>query len=59
MEYAKGLVFTAVAKGVRINNGVNRMWINGKTTITIPNAKAGDIVEVTYANSGDGSMRIL
>ena len=31
------------------------MWINGKTTITIPNAKAGDIVEVTYANSGDGS----
>lgn len=55
LEYAKGLVFTAVAKGVRINNGVNRMWINGKTTITIPNAKAGDIVEVTYANSGDGS----
>ncbi|MDO5446819.1 MAG: pectate lyase [Prevotellaceae bacterium] len=55
LTYAKGLLFAAKEKAIRVNNGVGRLWINGGTTITIPNAKAGNVLEVVYANSGSTS----
>lgn len=51
---AKGLLFSfTVADAFRYDVGNNRAWVKGnQTTITIPNLKKGDVVQVVAKASG-------
>ena len=52
----ENLKFTiSAASGIKIGQG--RIWINGENKIFIPTT-AGDIVSISWANSGDGTRGI-
>ena len=61
LNYAKGLLFTANAKGIRVDRANKRLALNGSDiAVTIPNLKEGQVVNVvTRVGSSSALTRYI
>ena len=59
LEYAKGLLFTAVSGNLRVDVKGKRMWLGGSSKVVIPNVAADKVVKVIAKSSKSGEARGL